>query len=616
MAKPTLAELQLQIQMQGMGKLAQLTDALKRVGGAEIRRQMDAQARALLGIEQAASKANKPLGLFSGTLGGIAKFGLAAMTIKRSFEFVGGAVSNALDPLIRFQQTMAQVRTKGTYTARDTADLGEFMKQNVREGSQFGINQQAEAAVDLAASNLSPGQVKAVMPTVLRFSQATGASTAESSKMLTNVANMFKTDLSDPVAIEKLAAQINKAANMSTIGVSDIFHTLKYVGTQAGIAGMDPAQVLAMTAILGNQGIVASKAGTGMRNLFAATTRPPRRGKVAAAQLASIGMTQKDIQAGFTDLPRLQEEIGRRIQGWRKGKDGKWVQSAKALSAAQEAAFNSIQYGQYGSTTSAVLTRAASSGVLGEITRRNIKKNDAGEWVFDSKNAIIEFQKAISDTGDSLKETSEIMGEQLAGRLAKVDAKLELLKVTMGERFIPQLEKAIDWADKTAAAVEKWVRQNPEAINQWGRAFESLGMALSNMQPVVGWLADRFADLGMISKPVTRKDVSVEDDANAKKQWIDQWEKQHITGFLTQGQRREAAEEAYRQGPGKADDLETARKRRALEKGGGAENELYGQSRVDLRIHLDDNGKLQAFVDKMSKGEGGPVMRTQVTNAL
>src|SRR6187431_509287 len=120
MAKPTIAELQVRIDLQGMGKLAQLTQALNRVGGAAIRRQLDAQAKALLGIEDAAKKAGKASGGFGNFLKIAARGTIVAQGLYRGFKMVGGAIASSLEPLMEFEHNMARVRAKGQLSPAET----------------------------------------------------------------------------------------------------------------------------------------------------------------------------------------------------------------------------------------------------------------------------------------------------------------------------------------------------------------------------------------------------------------------------------------------------------------------------------------------------------------
>lgn len=610
MAGPTIAELQLRLRTHGVHVAANLQRQLAKVGGVEIRRQLDAQARALLGIEKAAARANRALkgggtsigGAFSSLVGGMAKMTVAATGVKRGFEMIGSGVMSALKPAIDFEKTMSRVRIKGgrEFTPGATKQLGESFKQNVRNGGFFTAQEQAEAAVELAASDLSPTAVQSMVPTVLKFAQGADIETGEAAKILTNIANMFKMDLGNAAAMEKLGSQIIKAANISTINVSDIFHTFKYSGTQANTANMDPAQLLAMTSVLGNRGVVASKAGTGTRNLFAAMARPPRRGKTAAKLLASIGLKQEDLQAGFDDMPKFLQELGGRYKAY-------------GLKPAQIAAINSILFGQYGSTTSDILTKATEGGQTAEIMRRNIRKNKKGQWEYDEKNTLHEATEAIRNSAGEMDDAAGIAADTVAGRMQKLAAKWDLLKLSIGERFMPALERGIARMDVLFAKWEMFVTKNPDALDNWVRvaeqlaivlpkAFENAATILKAMDPALSMLADL---LGQANNKDGQRAVSEEDEANARRSFVNAYVKKNPNAS------RAEANQAYeeRQLAVTRKSMKDAAAREAAAQPAtpaGMAAQLTTPSVVNVKVGVDKEGQLRAWVDSLVKGNNGP----------
>lgn len=631
MANPTIAELQIKLNGQGLHFVTSLEAALKRVGGGEIRRQMNEQARALLGIEtaaQRAAKATSGASMFSGFVGGVAKFGIAAMTVKRSLEMIGGAAKAASNPVIDFQRTLAEIQIKGgrSFTPAAMNMLSEGMKQRVREGSMFSVPQQAEAGVELAASGLSPQAVNSMLPTVLRFAQGSNISTQESGKILTNVANQFKIRTDDQKAMEKLGSQMVAVANMSTVNVQDIFHTLNYVGTQAETAGMDPSQLLAQIAILGNRGIKGSKAGTGIRNIFSAMVRPPRRGKASAALNKELGLTQKDFQEGFTDIPKFLQEVQRR-------------EDAKGWSRAKRMAFTSINFGQYGSTTADILGKATIGDKTSEAILQNLHQGKKGELFFNQDNALSQAAKQIEESGDAMKEAADIAGNTLAGRIEKLNAKWNLLQVTMGERFTPTIEKAIGWLDKQAAAAEKWISQNPEKLEAWGDALLQIGDSMTKLLPLftafaesaVGF-AEQLERWGIVKPAAGSKQEKEQNALRDKRLFLEQYAQEH--GFkvavagndpATWGGLGQKGREGYTNALHAYEEWMSARSRPGPQSRlpAASESEMLGDalagrspseaSVVEMRIKLGDKGELQAIIDKLIKTPTGPNLRVGAT---
>lgn len=623
-AGPTIAELQLRLNVQGIRVLADLQKSLERVGSREINRQLDNQAKALLGISNAAEKASTKMRLFGGgdIVGGIAKFGIAAMAIKRGFDFVGDSVKSAIDPLRQFQKNLAEVRIKGgaDFTPTAMANISEGIKNRVRAGSLFTPQQQAQAGVDLAASGLSPQAVNSMIPTVLRFAQASGISTVDSSKILTNVANQFGIETKNSAAMEKLGDQIVGAANASTINVMDIFNTLKYAGTLANTAKMDPAQILAMTAVLGNRGIVASKGGTGLRSILMSFSRPPRRGKEAARQLAMLGMTQKDLQEGLANPEALLQRMGA------EGRN-------RRLSPAKMLSIVSTAFGQYGSTSADVLMKALQGDVKGEVFRKNIKADGKGGWVFDEKNAVTEMEKRLRAVNGTMQESADIAGNTLDGQLAKLDARMNLLKITLGERLMPTIEKTIGWLDRMSAKAEKWATSNSAQLEQWNKVADILARAL---KPVFDSAASNFAAAfasfsTSVGKLADAWDATVNghgtkteevDPVKEKEAFAKQFYKEHPElNPVRDKVARDAMQKAWE---AKRHKQATAGSNKRIADHindlGGASREVHelgnqltgaGTSVVHVKVGVNDKGELKAIVDRLTKGRGGPDLRTE-----
>lgn len=572
--------------------------------------ELEKQSKALLKVEEAAKRAKKAAegdgdgkgGMFSGMLDRIGKFGLAAFTIKRSFDMIAGGIESALRPAVDFQKTLADVRIKGAFSAADTGMLGEGMKQRVREGSMFSAQQQAEAGVDLAASGLSAKDVNSMLPTVMRFAQAGDLKTAEASKILTNVANMFGVKTGNTAGMEKLGSQLVKAANLSTISVTDIFNTLKYVGTQSNTAGMDPSQVLAMTAILGNRGITGSKGGTGLRNLFTAMTRPPRRGKAIAALNRQLGLTQADFQRGMENVPGFTQELGRRYD-------------AAGFTKAQRLGANAMYFGQYGSTTSDVLMKATQSNDVGKAVRNNLKKGKNGQWTYDEKNAVEEYTKAIHNAGNAMKEAADIAGGTMSAKLAVFSNKWDLLKITIGERFFPVIERGMDRVSKLVDKWEASANKNPKAFDSIIQSVETfanlLPPALTAMvtvlrlvEPLVGLINKVLGPIaaamgdkpGQVGIRAPKAGAPGSDTGDALYPITDP----HLREVLGLGPMTRGIPKAF-----------TPAQTTAAADALTGQGNQGGQSTVGIKIGVDKSGNLKAYVEDLVKGRLGPQLRTE-----
>lgn len=416
MSAPSIVELQLKLNLQGLHYVTSLRSALIRVGGSEIRRQMDAQARSILGIEKAAQRAGSSLGGFSGTMGKLGLSLAGVWAVKRTFQAVGGAIEDALEPLMSFQHNMARVRVKGQLDATQTAAVSNVVK-GMTGKTQFGPGEASEAAVGLAAAGFaSPDKMRQALPTTLRFAQANDVSPEESTKILMGTMGQFHKGAGD---LEHIGDLLSKTDAMSVLSVSQIFDTLKYVGPLAHQAKMPLEEVLAMVVSLGDAGINASKGGTGIRSLMSAVAAPTgsHRGTTADKQLKKIGMTRKDLVAGFSDIPALLARMDAAM-------------SKHKFNPAESMQFRKVLFGQYGMTSAAAL--------MGD------SKLEEGQ----QQSKIQDIRGELAKTFGFMEKGAQTMAQTVEGRMKIVTAKWELLKINMGERFIPVIEKVIQKFDK------------------------------------------------------------------------------------------------------------------------------------------------------------------------
>lgn len=630
MSGPTIAELQLKISAQGLSTLQEIERSLRSIGAIRLR----GVAREFGAIQTAAERARKAVGgggaggagnqslggAFSGLVGGIAKFGIAAMTVKRSFDMIAGGIEGALRPAIDFQKALAEVRIKGGFSAGETNMIGEGIKGRIRQGSMFSAQQQAEAGVDLAASGLSSRDVNSMLPTVLRFAQAGDLKTLEASKILTNVANMFGIKTGDTAQMEALGSKLVKSANMSTVDVKDIYNTLKYVGTQSNTAGMSPDTVLAMTAILGNRGVTGSKSGTGLRNIFTAMTRPPRRGKSIAALNRQLGLTQADAQKGMENVPGFFQDLGRRYD--RAG-----------FSKAQRLGANAMYFGQYGSTTSDIIEKATHSDDVGKAVRGNLKKDAKGNWLYDEKNAVEEYTKAIHEAGNAMKDAADIAGGTMAAKLAVFQNKWDLLKVTIGERFFPAITKGLSNLSKLVDRWESGINKNPKAFESIIKSTETFAKLLPlALETAVNSLTLMEPFLKMLNAIAVSMLKVTGYESPEDKEKLDQLRKQGklktddqiALDFIRAQSGTTALGKGLFDGMSAEELAEKFERDRGAHKGKGKGRPgthdvgatqdgdlLTGQSTVGIKLSIDQSGELKAIFDKVQKGRGGPDLRLE-----
>src|SRR6185369_10012653 len=408
MAKDTTANLNVKLSVYGIEQLNTLESALKRVGGAAIRRHLDAQAKAMLGIEDATKKAGKATGGFGSFLKMAARGTIVAQGLYRGFKMVGGAVAASLEPLMDFEHNMARVRAKGQLSFADAKAASEAVKSLTGQ-TQYGPVAASEAAVGLAAAGRGKTLARD-LPTMLRFAQANDIVPEKSTEILLGVSGQM--GMQKPGDMERIGDMLTKADQLSVLSVSEIYDTMKYVGPLARDAGVSLQSVLSMVVSLGDAGIKGSKAGTGLRNLLSAIAAPPRRAKQAQKQLDKIHLTQDDLRKGFEDIPGFLNDLEARFKKY-------------GIQGAERMAINKIMFGQYGMTATSALLGDSKIGESG-ITNLTKNRND------------------IAAVNGLMKDQADLMGCTLKNKLQQVNGQWELMKINIGEMNVPKMNEAVD----------------------------------------------------------------------------------------------------------------------------------------------------------------------------
>lgn len=376
------------------------------------------------------------------TLGLMRDMAVAGLGMRYAFQAVGSGVSAAITPMMNFEKSMAEIRTKGSFSAAQTAAIAKTAKGiGTQKGSLFGAGEAAQAGIELAASGLSPDAIAAQLPTVLQFAQAGDIDATTGAITLVETMAQFGKTAAD---FENIGDVMVKAANMSTISVGDMTETLKYVGPVAKSAGIEFEQVSAMIALLGERGIKGSMAGTSMRKVITSLVQPTRMARKA---LAEVGMSAGDARKGMEDLPGFLQKLDAAMQ--RRG-----FSQARRLSVTKRL------FGQEG--------LAAVETLMKTMTERTA----------DGSTAWDKYKEGIAGAGGSMRDTAAIMGNTLEGKMRNLRASVESAQIALGEGLAPVLTELIPKLAGAAVETGKWLQENQGLV---GAIAEKAPLAIGGM---------------------------------------------------------------------------------------------------------------------------------------
>jgi len=211
------------------------------------------------GLESGLGKANKSLAKFAS---GAARMGsLMAFGITAPLTALG---KSAFDAFSEFENGMMKVRA---VTSASVGDFKMLTDEAKRLGSttQFTAQQVADLQLVLGRKGFDPTAIKNMEQSILDLALATGEDLSLAAETVSTSINAFGLESSDAA---RVANTLASAAANSSIQLSTFSTAFGHAGASANAVGVDLEELSAMMGVLMDNGIKASKAGTGLRKVF------------------------------------------------------------------------------------------------------------------------------------------------------------------------------------------------------------------------------------------------------------------------------------------------------------------------------------------------------------
>ena len=196
-------------------------------------------------------------------------------TTKASLAFAN-AMGNLAAVTEASQEQMGRLRE----VALETAGVTKLTAVEV-------VNLQRE----LAKLGTSADDIERLTKPIAQLSQALGETGAEVALVFKNILNQF--DLTTLASVD-VANSIQKTIANSALTLQGLGVGFGYVGTQAAISGLSVQETAANLAILADNGLKASKAGTGFRNVLVAATKAGKTYNDFLDELAEKGLSSSE----------------------------------------------------------------------------------------------------------------------------------------------------------------------------------------------------------------------------------------------------------------------------------------------------------------------------------
>lgn len=315
-----------------------------------------------------------------------------------------------------FDDAMANLRANANPTAEELRRIEAAVK-DISRSTGAGPTQVAETMTELLKAGLGVEEViNGAADATLRFARIAGMEAAPAATTLVKAMNVFGVDA------VTAADAMSKAADASTVSVEDVAMSFSQVSAAASMAGLDIHETANAIAILGQNAVVGSDAGTSLKTMLLRLVAPVDEG---AKRMAQLGIGVRDASGEMKPLrdviAELQSKLGRL--------------NVEARDQAMRELFGS------------------------DAIRAGIILVQGGVEAWD------EFNGKIAD-GLSVSRKHAIVMDTLSGFTQMARSALEEAAIAVGATLAPTLRKAGVIIARVSKAFVALVEKNPELVKK------------------------------------------------------------------------------------------------------------------------------------------------------
>lgn len=245
--------------------------------------------------EGAAKKSGDGFTVLKGILANLATAGIAV---------AAGAVKDFCGQVVEigktFESSMSKVSALSGATGEDLATL-EAKARELGATTTFSASQAADALGYMALSGWDTQQMLDGVGSVLTLAQAGEMELAAASDLVTDYLSAFNMEASETARMVDVLAYAQANANTTVEGLGMAF---KNCAANANAAGMDVETTSAAIAMMANQGLKGSEAGTALNAVLRDMTAKMEDGAIAIGDQSIAVMDAEGNYRDFTDILR------------------------------------------------------------------------------------------------------------------------------------------------------------------------------------------------------------------------------------------------------------------------------------------------------------------------
>ena len=355
--------------------------------------------------------------------GGLSTFQIAlgnliADVVQNAINKLKDLVSETIEVGASFESAMSNVQAISGATDEELQLLTDTAKE-FGSTTKFSATESAEALSYMALAGWDAETSASALGGVLDLASASGMELAQASDLVTDYLTAFGLTAEDSAHFADLLAYAQGNANTTAEGLGEAYRNCS---ANLASAGQDIETTTSLLAMMANQGLKGSEAGTALNAVVRDMTSKMQDGKIA------IGDTLVEVQdanGNFRDLTDILKDVEDATDGMGD------AQKASALQA----------------------TFTADS-----IKGLNLILN-AG--VDEASN----FEEQLKNCDGTAKEMADTMNDNLNGDLTALNSQIEGVQSALYEKFEPALRAGVDALSELVDACQWMVDHGGEIVS-------------------------------------------------------------------------------------------------------------------------------------------------------
>jgi len=219
-----------------------------------------------------------------------------------------GVAATALKSAGDFEQAMNQMQVISGSTGDQMKEM-QALALKLGADTSFSAGEAAQGLLELSKAGLSAEQAMKAIPGVMDLAAAGDLSVAQAAEIASNALNSFHLPADKAKDVANLFAA---AANASSIEVTDMAQSMAQAGAVAASYGQSIETAATAVAILGNNGIKGSDAGTSLKTMLSRLAAPTGD---AATLMKQLGINVYDASGKMRPLPAILADMQKGLHG-------------------------------------------------------------------------------------------------------------------------------------------------------------------------------------------------------------------------------------------------------------------------------------------------------------